>query len=38
MTTKLVLRKIFERMIHTEEEDKNNHEDVGKNKFHWTTK
>jgi hypothetical protein len=34
MTTKLVLQKILKEVINTEEEDKCNHENMGKNKSH----
>jgi hypothetical protein len=32
MTTKQVLQKILNGILHTEEEDKRNHENKGKNK------
>jgi hypothetical protein len=38
MTTELLLQKILKRIIHMEEEDKGNHENMRKKSHHVSTK
>jgi hypothetical protein len=38
MTTKPVLQKILKGILYTKEEGKHNHEDMGKNKPHQTSR
>jgi hypothetical protein len=38
MTTKPALQRILKGILHTEEEDKHNHKNMGKNKFSETSR
>jgi hypothetical protein len=38
MTTTSVIQKILKGILHTEEEDKHNQENIGRNKSYWTSR